>query len=502
MKTRKIAITAVLLISVLVFLTSCFSAKSKLDSLISKGKYNEALQYYLEKKDDISRNEAEESFEKALDQMYQDYVKGKVESRDIVDYLSDLAEKTRSEVIYAYGQNILKKVYALENSKEAFVSAESAYQDGQYERAIRLYQQVVSDDTNYETAQKNMAECIKEYKKLKVSEAEEFAHDGDYKYPIQLLRNVVSLIGDDSEINSLIASYQSKLEEQVMNNAESLINAGKSGEAIELIKENREAFSDDKKFEEAKSIITEKAVEKELSDSKVASLISDGKYDEAFESISSIKEKYPESKLIEKTYKDAAGQYIKQELAKIEELIGKSDYEAAYDECEKALKNVPDSEEIKSKMAYAGERKPVELMDCYLADEPGSGTYISKIYEDNEFTDKQWKKYKKNGLVFNFYPAWVSSERRANSEFKLDKKYKILRAAVTLKSSLNKGDKASILIYGDNKLLCKKNINNHTTADDIIKVDVSNVEILKIEIRLTASQGGDIAVVNSKLDLK
>ena len=51
-----------------------------------------------------------------------------------------------------------------------------------------------------------MAECIKEYKKLKVSEAEEFAHDGDYKYPIQLLKNVVSLIGDDSEINSLTAS--------------------------------------------------------------------------------------------------------------------------------------------------------------------------------------------------------------------------------------------------------------------------------------------------------
>ena len=501
MKTRKNTIAVILLISVLVLLTACFNAKSKLDQLVSAGRYNDAIQYYIEKKDDISRDEAKEAFAKALDQMYQDYLNGKVESKDIADYLKDL-EKLNSAEIYEYGRNILIKVYAVEQSKAAFTDAEFAYKDRNYEKAIAFYKKVVSDDTNYETAQKNMAECITEYKKLKVSEAEEFAHNGDFKSSIQLLKQVVSLIGDDSEISSLIASYQSKLEEQVMNNAVSLINAGKFDEAFELINENKEAFSDSKKFEEVKNTITEKAVEKELSDSKVTGLISDSKFDEAFKAINSIKEKYPESKLIEKTYKDAADQYIKQELAKIEELIGKSDYEAAYDECEKVLKNVPDSEEIKSKMAYVGERKPVELMDCYLADEPGSGTYISKIYEDNEFTDKQWKKYKKNGLVFNFYPAWVSSERRANAEFKLDKKYKILRAAVTLKSSLNKGDKASILIYGDNKLLCKKNINNHTTADDIIKVDVSNVEILKIEIRLTASQGGDIAVVNSKLDLK
>ncbi|MCR5592566.1 MAG: hypothetical protein K6F79_02290 [Saccharofermentans sp.] len=501
MKTRKNTITAVFLISVLVMLTACFSAKSKLDSLVSAKKYNEAIQYYLEKKDDISRDEAKESFTKALDQMYQDYLKGKVEINDIANYLNDL-EKLNSGEIYEYGRNTYLKVYAVEKSKEAFVDAEFAYKDGQYERAIGLYKQVVSDDTNYEIAQKNIAECIKEYKKLKVAEAEEFAHNGDYKNPIQLLRQVASLIGDDSEINSLIVSYQSKLEEQVVSNAESLINEGKYDEAIELINENQDAFSDSKKFEEAKNTITEKVVEKELSDSKVAGLISDGMFEKALESINSIKEKYPDSKLIEKTYKDAAEQYVKQELAKIEELMSKSDYDAAYDECEKALEKVPDSEEIKSKMAYAGERKPTDLMDRFLAVNAESGAEVIKINKENTFTDKSNVKYSKNALDYEFCGAWFRIERVANAEFKLDKKYKSLRTAAVLACSLKKDDKAYIRIYGDNKLLVKKKIDNHTTADNIIEVDVSNVEILKIEISYTAPTMNSIAVVNSKLDKK
>ena len=70
MKTRKNTIAVILLISVLVLLTACFNAKSKLDQLVSAGRYNDSIQYYIEKKDDISRDEAQEAFAKALDQMW------------------------------------------------------------------------------------------------------------------------------------------------------------------------------------------------------------------------------------------------------------------------------------------------------------------------------------------------------------------------------------------------------------------------------------------------
>ena len=90
-----------------------FDKTSKLESLVSSGEYEEALNYYKENRTDISKKDATDCFMQALDKMYQDYLAGTIESEDIIDYVSNL-ERVNSDSLDSYGQNILLDVEKIE----------------------------------------------------------------------------------------------------------------------------------------------------------------------------------------------------------------------------------------------------------------------------------------------------------------------------------------------------------------------------------------------------
>ena len=244
----KKTVSIMVLLSLFVVQIGCalFNKTARLESMINAEKYNEALDFYRENRDDIDKGDAVNVFESALDKMYKNYLNGKTDRRDIQEYINDL-EKVQSDALDSYGEGILNDVNKVELSREAFLKAENAFKNSSYIEAISYYEQVIKDDTNYNDAQKQISECRESYKKQKISEAEKYAQKEDYLNAIKLLKDAVAIAGESDEINSLMNTYQTKFDDYIFNTAASLEKEAKYDEAIKLLSDNKSFVSDSKK---------------------------------------------------------------------------------------------------------------------------------------------------------------------------------------------------------------------------------------------------------------
>lgn len=480
MLNRKI-LSIVLLLSFALALNSCslFDKTKKLESLVSIGKYDDAIEYYRENRDEINKEDAVNEFEMALDSMYKDYISGKTDSRGVRDYLDDL-EKVQSDTLNSYGETIWDDVNKVEASREAYSKAEAALGNENYIEAISFYEQVIKDDINFVDANNKINECRESYKKLKIGEAENYAGKEDYQNAIKLLKDAVAVFGESNDVNSLMDTYQTKYDEYIYNNGASLEKDGNYDEAIKLLSDSINYVSDKDKSNKLIEDYKDIAVQELLSKDNVSGLITDKKYEEALKVIEAIKNKYPDSGLLKKTIEDTAQKFINNELDIIEEFIKKSDYESAFNECEKALQIQPSSSDLNEKKQYVEERLPVSLMKFYNSNTADNWdntfNFLSQTEKMNDLFGNDY------GGSDGFY-LFIGSAATIASDYYLNNQFNRLRTfAVVCHHQLGESQSFKLNIYGDDKLISEYTITNKTAPEDVIDIDVSGVKWLRIEI--------------------
>lgn len=109
----------------------------------------------------------------------------------------------------------IDKITKLNDSKIAFSKAEEFLKNKDVVNAIKEYKKVIQDDQNYERAREQIINNEKQYKEQVLKGAEDSANANNYDKAISLLRVALSLMPNDSDLNSRLSVYQKEFEEKL-----------------------------------------------------------------------------------------------------------------------------------------------------------------------------------------------------------------------------------------------------------------------------------------------
>ena len=208
--------------------------------------------------------------------------------------------------------------------------------------------------------------------------------------------------------------------------------------------------------------------------------------------------------MLKKTIEDTAHNFNEYELGIIDKFIEKSDYESAYNECETALKIMPDNTDLINKKNNVEAKLPISLMECYTSStaKDGAAYPISSPY--HTVTDLFGNKYStaSDGFVYRKYETWGIVEKHGTSDFYLNGQYSKLSAAAVVVEHAFADDSCAIDIYGDDKLLYSTKVDNKSTPSDLFEVDVTGVKWLVIDAKIKSNLSKYVAIVNPTLYYK
>ena len=210
-KWRTIGIPILLLIALVIagglFLFNYFSPAERVNRLVISGNWDAAKEIYV----DIIQgdNEAEKNVEKTLmeilEQVKIDYINQVIEYTAVVDVLESIEEMDPEVLLYA---EVEVYVEQLKKSRDAYASGESFLVTENYIDAVYYYEQVWKEDANYTDAQSKIKSSKEQYKANVLTKAEEYKAAENYYDAIHLMQNAFAWLGDDSELETLIAQYQ------------------------------------------------------------------------------------------------------------------------------------------------------------------------------------------------------------------------------------------------------------------------------------------------------
>lgn len=233
MKIKTTKIISVLCI--LCFMVSCFcscSSSQNIVDAVKKGDIEKADEIYLKEKErgaDIS--ELKYSIEEFLLQEVNAYNENTISQNDVQIIFENIVSCSFYSDFDLY--LIETEFENLVNSKNSFSKAESLFEQAEYFEAIQLYEQVTSNDTNYDASQNK----INESKKLLLSKVEAFVKKGDYLSAINLLKECCdSEYGE--EFNSAYKKYVQEYIDKTIASVKEVFEKDKNYQnAIKSLKE-------------------------------------------------------------------------------------------------------------------------------------------------------------------------------------------------------------------------------------------------------------------------
>lgn len=182
--------------------------------------------------------------------------------------------------------------------------------------------------------------------------AQEFVRDGNLLEAIRHLQKISSRYEEYGEATNLLSDCIKKFKENVINEAESLSNEGKYSEAINVIQTGRFLLPDDSDFaiklEKYTTDLSKNVIE--TATTAAENYIAEGDYQSAIITIQEALKECPESqelKLKKNTYEN---QFIKQISATAAEYVSAHKIDAAVDLLNDALSILPNNRDFKEKL--------------------------------------------------------------------------------------------------------------------------------------------------------
>ncbi|MBE6799859.1 MAG: hypothetical protein E7529_01490 [Ruminococcaceae bacterium] len=210
MKKRK-ATKFLSLLCILCIITNCFCGCSSTQSIVTAietGDYETADEIYLKKVENGSDvSDLRYAVEEFLWQKVEEYNENTISENETQTFFTTVASCSFYDAFDIYP--IENEFTSLRESKGSFSEAERLFKQQEYFEAVRLYEQVSSIDTNYDTSQNK----IDEIKKILLSKANDFIDDDNYSSGINLLRECSDLnFGEefDSAYEKYVQEYINK----------------------------------------------------------------------------------------------------------------------------------------------------------------------------------------------------------------------------------------------------------------------------------------------------
>lgn len=229
-------ILSLVLACCLFLLSGCGSVGSVMKN-IKAGNVDEANQLYLEKIAGNSEKEfdLEDALQTYIEGLYDDLNSGKVSSAEAQAFASTVYSMDMDSS--SYTRKILSKLNDLILSKQAYEDAMDAVAGEDYLTAYMLLQNVIEEDSNYETASSKMTEIVNDGMRSMKQEIDDTVAAKEFQKAIDLVNEAISLWGKTDFLIDMSVSLPTQWQESNIADAEALRQQGRYAEALEIAAE-------------------------------------------------------------------------------------------------------------------------------------------------------------------------------------------------------------------------------------------------------------------------
>ena len=355
------------------------------------------------------------------------FVVPKLINRNSEDGLSDNSVTTTSEM-EGYSKRDEEKIASIITEAEALAAAED------YEGALKKVQTGLTTYPKSEDLQEKTVKYTKalnaQVKETTIADAQKLADNGDYKSAMSLIQRAIDTYGEDADYQKAYDTYNQKYISEVKDNAIT--------EADDLAK-NEDYLGAFKIIEQANSAIGE-----DVQLTQKAQL-----YEEA---------------------------YVSSVITQVDMYISERDLDNAEAVLNDAIKQIPDSSILKSKLVELEEKQPVSLSTLT----PINGGWV---WNEGDPTDPFGVTYTNvnNYLILsgNHNNDW--GFQHGYAEYRLYGKCKTLTASLISHKNIGEDGYSQIKVYADDKLVYTSTDIKRKTDLINFEAEISDADYIKIE---------------------
>lgn len=224
---------------------------------------------------------------KDIDYVVEQFNKDKIDYNEAIGSLNNIKCYERESLIQ-YRSSAISRIDNLNNSKEAYASAQEYMKSKKYDEAIPLYASVLKEDLNYQNAQSYLVESQKKYLESVNDLVKKYIDNNDYDLALNLCENAKQIIPDNAnDIDKIITEIEDAqelyFEEQIKILEESAKTNYENGDYSAAINDYQNLYN---MTEDDSYNVTIESVEYDWSNAVISAAeeqLAEGKYDAAIE---------------------------------------------------------------------------------------------------------------------------------------------------------------------------------------------------------------------------
>lgn len=445
------------------------AAQRQMLSYLERGKYEQAAEYYQKHADEIKPEKLQVAIKNAIETIYDDYLEEEKSYGESLEFLSCFEcytmEGMAELVIQTEGQ-----LHALSDSRSAYLQATQAESRSDYAEAIVLYRKVISDDPNYDTAQKQIDTCYALYTGNVLDRAKQYQSNRRYEDALELLKEASEVLGDDDQINTALNTCVSEYKALLFAKAEDYAEDGDYEEAAEYLLMYVESFPDGDDLQKKADQYIDQLMDNLLKEAN--ELIKKGDYHNAILAIQDVKEDYPDSDRVHELEQSTMSTYLKQQLPLVDAAMEASDFLKAYTICKNAMEVMPDNNELLTRMETIDAKRPVLLSEVVVSEKDKNFYELTDLSET--YHDTVGNTYHSGNLYF----ADTYYRDSPYATFYTGAQYQSVSGIIAVGRGTSSGTDGTLKIYGDGELLYSGGFDK-TTVPQQIALDVSGITWLE-----------------------
>lgn len=360
-----------------------------------------------------------------------------------MDYSTATEELMALETLDLYGTNPEKytdSTLALVENKQAqlteYNDAMEMYESGDLEGAIERLSSIDEESPKYAEAQEKYAAAVEAYRSDVVQNVNDFIERNDFSQAIILLKHALRILDGDEELTGMLESCE-------------------------------ERYAEDVRYE-AMTRSTE--------------LIADKEYAQALKVLAEALDKLGQDLMLQSAYDDCVSVYVKDVVAKADQLMQDKAFSDAIGLVNKALQVLPDNSILLAKKAEIEDKKPVPISTLRLID---SYDWSVNEYEPVDiFGNLHMSEY--TCVLYNSNSMFGTTTGTSNyAEYRSYGEYSILTGTISPYQYI---EGAIFRIYLDDVMVEWYEIGKKT--DPIhFEIDISNADYIRFDIGLSYRSG-------------
>jgi len=213
-KKKLFIIGSIIIATIIIFIIGYMNnSMLKFEKLYSSNQYEQAKKIFLS---DIAGNSSKE--EKIIEILNND-IDGILDNFETnkIDYdtaISRLNEIKSYNLVNSESSNAQKHIKDLHASELAYQKGEEYLKEKDYIRAIPQFSNVIEDDENYETAQKEIKDNLPAFKSQSINIAEDYLGKRDYDNAVKTIDEALKYLAGDKTLIQKKNDYQEQKEER------------------------------------------------------------------------------------------------------------------------------------------------------------------------------------------------------------------------------------------------------------------------------------------------